>query len=207
VRLDNNIASGEIILLTGTSLLITNEEPASAVMSVLILQYADGSGRDSVNLNSTWRTDPLLMETPDNFHFLLPHLTDPVEIQLNLRISEYGNVSAVESRRDGDTSLTPDQNRVISKQLEKWHFFPAVEGGNAVKSDLHILMVYRPKNALPINYCFQGQAAKYPSKFALVTLEPNPHSPESWITYYGGFHAGGKFPINIVQLTQATGPL
>jgi len=201
LRLSGPVKSGEEVRLTGRTLLSITMVPASAE---IVYYFAKHSGDNSspstkVGLHG-FRTDPLLVETPGDYvRLALVHPTEPVKTLLKLRVNEYGRVLDVQPGPEGNRGMSRDQFQALSQQLIQWRFFPAVENGYAVPSDLYTLVEFVPENPLPVRRCFLENADRDVSKFALVILQPVAGSSDRWIPYYGGFPAGGKMETNVIE--------
>jgi hypothetical protein len=194
--------------LIGRNLLSISTLPISAEVVYWDAKfYEDGSGESARIGQHGFRTDALLVDTPGHLRLALPHPGERIETWLKLRINEYGRVLGVQSEREEDTSLTHEQFQALYAQLTQWHFFPGIEDGYAVQSDLSLLVEFEPENALPIKRCFLDHPDKYPSKFALVRLQPMLDSSDRWIPYYGGIPADGKIEPNIIELGLPVKPL
>jgi len=208
LHLNGPVQPGEVVALDGRNLLSVTTVPTSAeVVYWFAKHYEDGSSVSTQIGHHGFRTDPLLVETPGYLRLTLPHPAESFETLVKMRINEYGRVLEVQPGREGDTGLTGEQFEALSEQLAEWHFFPGIENGYAVQSDLYLLVEFVPENPLPVRRCFLEHPAKYTSKFALVTLQPIRDSSNRWIPYYGGFPADGKVEPNIVEIGPPAVPL
>jgi hypothetical protein len=182
------------VFLTGTNLLATSVLPSRAEISRLNFVHPGHSGRLIGYGRQTWHSDPVPLETPADLKADLPKDELPMTAFVTVHIEPYGRVVSVTPR--GATGLAPNVLDTVSRQLKRLKFFPAIEGGYAVDSDLILMLVFRPEGALPVHQCFIGQTGNYPKTFAIVTMDPSPDTPGHWLVSYGGFPASGKFPIN-----------
>jgi hypothetical protein len=190
-RLNQPLRSGQSIGIIGQNLLSTSRLPASAEVVFWMARF-DDELRDSLKHGPVFHTDPLLAETPGYFQLALPSLNEPIQGLIKLRINEYGRVLDVQRGLSGDTAFTLEQFQALSAQLSHWRFFPAVDGGYAVQSDLYLLVEFEPPNAPPIKPCLVELPDKKISRFARLLLEPVSHSSDRWIPYYSGIPADGK---------------
>jgi hypothetical protein len=205
LRLNEPVGPGEAVGLTGRSLLSIAIVPSSA--EVVYWQakfYEDGSSVSTSFGQHGFRTDPVLVETPGYLRVPLRPPAEPVETLLKLRINEYGRVLDVQRGREGDTHLTQEQFETLTQQIAKWHFFPAVESGYGVPSDLFLLVQFEPENSIPIKRCSLEQPDKSVTKFALATLQALRNFSDRWTLNYGGFPAIGKLETNIIRVSPPT---
>jgi hypothetical protein len=194
LRLNGPVQPGEVVTLVGRNLLSITTVPSSAeVVYWFAKHYEDGSSVSNQIGQHGFRTDPLPAES--------------FETLVKMQINEYGRVLEIQSGREGDTGLTGEQFEALSKQLAEWHFFPGIENGYAVQSDLYLLVEFVPENPLPIRRCFREHPAKYVSKFALVTLQPIRDSSNRWILNYGSFPADSIMERNIIEIGTTAVPV
>jgi hypothetical protein len=207
LQLNEPVRPGEQVTLTaGRNLLSTTKAAASVEVVYWLARYAEGGSSTSTSLGGSqrgFRTDPLLAETPGPYlQFSFPHPAESVETLLKLQLNEYGRVLAIAPGHEGDATFNREQLEALSKQLEQWHFFPGIENGYAIPSELYVLVYLLPENTLPIRHCFLEYRDNYPEKFAVLTLEPIPGST-NWIPYYGGLPASGNIEPNIIRVTSS----
>ena len=202
LRLNGPVQPGEVVALEGRNLLSITTVPSSAeVVFWFAKHYEDGSSVSAQIGQHGFRTDPLPVQMPGYLRLTLPHPAESFETLVKMQINEYGRVLEIQSGREGDTGLTGEQFEALAKQLAEWHFFPGIENGYAVQSDLYLLVEFVPENPLPIRRCFREHPAKYVSKFALVTLQPIRDSSNRWILNYGSFPADSLMEPNIIETT------
>lgn len=203
LHLNKPLQPGSVIALEGRNLLSIGTDPVSAEVAYWFAKYYDDESSVSTQVGEHgFRTDPLLIETPGDLEVSLPHAMEPIKTFVKLQINEYGRVLEVLQARDSHSELSREQFEDLSKQLSQWHFFPSIENGYAVRSELYMLVEFQPERALPVRHCFLEPPARDVNKFAIVTLQPVLDSRDRWIPYYGGFPAAGKFQLNII----VTGP-
>jgi hypothetical protein len=207
VRLEGPLRPGSTVTLLGLNLLSISIVPKSAELAYWFERsYEDRSSISTQVAHRGFHIDPLPVETPEILEMDLPHSAELVEKSLKLRINEYGRVLDVEVDRPGDETLSSDQIRALSQQFARWHFFPSIENGYAVESDLHLVLEFLPENALPVERCFLQNPGRYPSKFALVKLHPIQGSKVGWLANYGGFPVAGKMETNVINAVPTREP-
>jgi len=194
-RLDSPVEPKGIIHMSAGNFLSTTEIPAKALASVLNIWFADGTVRNSGVSNPPWRSEPMLVRADAPINLALDVKTEPVYFTAELKIDEYGNVSAVELI--GMSSLTIAAQS-LSRQLGTWHFFPAIEDGYARAATLAMVLDFQPVDAVPAHHCFLAHPGAYPKMFAFLTLEREQDQSESWKAYYNGYPVDAHFPRSVV---------
>jgi hypothetical protein len=195
VRLDNPVEPNGVIHMSASNLLSTTETPARAVASVLNITFLDGTGRNSGVLKPIWHSQPMLDRADGSIKLALDVASEPVYIAAELKINEYGNVTAVEPIGG---PLTAAQIQSLSRQLATWHFFPAIENGYGVPDTLAIVLQFQPTDAVPTHHCFLGHPEAYPKIFAYFILERQSGKPDSWQAYYDDYPVDTHFPKSVV---------
>ena len=207
LRLNRPVEPGHDIRLTAINGFGVNKLPVSAEVTFWLAHHADDGSSESHQIGHRgFRTDPLLVETPGAYVRLSrPHPSEAIETILKLQINQYGRVLGVRPEEQRDSALSHDQIEAIEKQLTNWRFFPAVENGYMIASDLYLILDFLPENPLPMKRCPLEGTESHVQKFAFVALEPIPDS-DKWIPYYGGFPAGGKLQPNIITESESEIP-
>jgi hypothetical protein len=206
IRLHSPIEPGGRLTLISTNLLCLTKVPASAEVAFWVAYFRDGSSVNRTLGQRGFRTDPILTEASSHLQVTLSPPDEPIEILFKLQISEYGKVLNVGPVRAADSAITQDQLQAVSSQLIHWRFFPAVVNGYATKSDLLLLVIFRPENALPVKGCFSEHPEKYPEKFAVLSLQPLHDGSDNWIPYYGGFPGTRTMEPIIIELGSTKPP-
>src|SRR5208282_527688 len=128
-----------------------------AEVSVLNLTFTDGSHRDSLFLSvpeqahaggsQAWNSDPLPIETPSEFRAEFGNEHPPDRIFVTVRVEPSGQPVVVAPREGLDPA--PNAFPKIAEQLQEWRFFPAIENGHPIPSDLNLLLLFRPRGSPP----------------------------------------------------------
>ena len=206
LKLREPVRPGQVVAFIGRNLITAERVPESAELVYWHVKYEDGTSDTASTGHRSYRTDPRLVETPGYLRLKLPHRLEPTNVFVKLHISEHGSVLDIDGNERGP-GLTEEQFQTLAKELSAWHFFPAVENGYAVQSDLYLLLEFRPENAIAVRGCLMEFPVSNVNKFGFVTLQPISDSSDRWIPYYGGFPAAGKMQVNIIETGPPAKPL
>jgi hypothetical protein len=197
LELSEPVSPGKEVSLLARNLLHVTRMPATAEIIFWLAKYDDGSISDDLISQRGFRTDPILVETPEEYLQVgVPYPSEPIKVWLTAHINEYGRVLTLKVVPESNLGLSEAEFRSLSRQVAEWHFFPAVENGYAASSDLCLLIEFLPEKPLPVRHCFAEDIDKRPAKFAIVTLQPVGGAQDQWIPYYGSFPARGKLEPN-----------
>lgn len=181
-ELEKEIEPGQSFRIMAQNATTITECPKAARLTLVRLTFSDSTTYEWESL--PWRTEAALRDSPPHFRVesLLPGPSS--DLLFMVIVDSEGRVSAVEPIGPG----TSRHESAVAENLRQWSFFPAMDSGRPVSTELVVLLHFHGDSTGNAGAAL-GNMADLPRKFALVELLPQHPKSGLWRALFGGFPA------------------